>query len=99
MYTELDNGVGRVVEALKAKGMWNETLLVFVRITAKELRTGCGSILATFLMAYAMRVNHASEVYVGAVDTLSPCFSDLQTRQVSDNGGPLDHATNCKRQG
>ena len=30
MYTELDIGVGRVVQALQAKGLWDEALFVFV---------------------------------------------------------------------
>lgn len=30
MYTEMDTGVGQVIQALKSKGMWDETLVVFV---------------------------------------------------------------------
>jgi arylsulfatase A-like enzyme len=29
MYTELDYGVGAIVSALKARGMWGESLLAF----------------------------------------------------------------------
>lgn len=36
MYTELDIGVGRVVQALQAKGMWDETLFVFVSLQRSD---------------------------------------------------------------